>query len=251
MSPCDHHTLAVARGLAHARTLARSHPRTPFGLLLALASLAAACGHVTYTPPRPVRIAVMPFDAPESITQQPFDIRGWWFGSHDVRQSRNVSAWTAESLARELQALDCVEVIPPYDMRRYLLEQQRTLMQAHPDLSREQVLTLLREVPLADYGRDLEVDKIITGRVVESRLSHNRTIDVWNSAVDFKVQIWDVDDLVAAEQSGDVQTPEYEEDVSAKEWFASWLAATDEAFRELAARMRRTYFGNPRYFRNL
>lgn len=219
--------------------------------LLTLTLTLAACSRVLYTPPRPVRIAIMPFDAPQTITEMPRDIRGWWFGSHDVRQSRNVGAWTAESLARALQPLDFVSVIPPYDMRRYLLDQRRRLMQAHPDLSESQIATLLREVPLADYGRDLEVDKIITGRVLESRQANNRTLELWRSTVGFQIQVWDVRDLVAADQAGTDPVPEYEDEIREREWFDSWLATTDAAFAELAERMRRRYFANPAHFADL
>ncbi len=216
-----------------------------------LALLLVGCSRTHYTPPRPVRMAVMPFTAPENVTGQPFDIHGWWFGSRDVRQSRNVGGWTAESLSRQLETLDTVEVIPPYDLRRYLMEQRRILMQAHDDLTEEQIDALLIEVPLVDYGRDLEVDKIVTGQIFTSRLSHNRTIDTWASTVEFQIQVWDVSDMAAAEMIGAPQTPEYEARVAEREWFDSWLETTDEAGRELVGRMERDYFRDPLHFAGL
>ncbi|MBN1477917.1 hypothetical protein JXA47_14275 [Candidatus Sumerlaeota bacterium] len=224
--------------------------RTPLTLLV-LSILWMGCRTPLYTPPRAVRIAVMPFGAPGSITGQPFDIHGWWFGAHDVRQSRNVGGWTAESLARQLEQLDCVEVVPPYDLRRYLQQQGRTLRQTHPDLTDEQVEAILSAIPLSDFGRDLEVDKIVTGQIFASQVSHNRTIDTWASTVDLQVQVWDVESLWAAEQADSVQTPEYELRLSEREWFESWLAATDEVCQDIATCMRREYFADPGFFRGL
>lgn len=221
----------------------------PSALILAvlLASLLGACQQFTPVQPRTVRIAVMPFTAPETITERPWDLEGWWFGSRDVRQSRNVGNWTAESFARQLQTVDRVEVVPPYDLRRYLLEQRRTLRQAHPTLTDDQIDALLLDVPLSDYGRDLEVDKIITGQVFVSQTSHNRTIDVWGSRADFQIQVWDVVGMT----DSDVETPEYEQRMEESEWFSSWLEASDKASVAIVEKMQREYFTNPGYFSNL
>jgi hypothetical protein len=196
-------------------------------------------------------MAVMPFTAPETITGQTYDLRGWWFGSHDVRQSRNVASWTAESLARQLATVPGVEIVPPYDLRRYLLEKRRVLMKAHPDLTEDQIDVLLRDVPLSDFGRDLEVDKIITGQIFAARLSHNRTVDTWASTVDYQIQVWDIEDLEAGGVPAEAQRPEYEDRVLEREWFGSWLTAADAVGREIADRMKRGYFSKPAHFSRL
>ncbi|NUP88442.1 MAG: hypothetical protein HUU25_01330 [Candidatus Sumerlaeia bacterium] len=219
--------------------------------LTALSLMLLACGRAPYAGSRPVRIAVMPFSAPESITGQTFSYEGWWFGSTDVRQNRNVGAWVAESLARQLDTVDNVVVVPPYDLRRYLLEQARTLKREHPEMTDAQIDALMRAIPLSDYGRDLEVDKIVTGQIFAARTAHNRTIDTWASTVEYQVQIWDVVDLHAQEQAGREPTAEWERRDRDREWFGSWLAAADELGQRIARELRRTYFSNPLNFRNL
>ena len=134
-------------------------------------------------------------------------------------------------------------------MRRYLLGQERRLRQAYPHLSDEEIATLMREIPLSDFGRDLGLDKIVVGQVHEARMSHHRTVHTWVSTVECTVQIWDVDAMAAGD--GGPVAPQWQARASERDWFGSWMGAADALSESLADRMRRDYLSDPQNFTDL
>jgi len=227
------------------------HHRIALAALLVVVALPLGCRTPSWAPPETVRIAVMPFAAPGEITERPFQIRGWWFGAHDIRQSPNVGHWMSDSLAREMMQLTSAEVIPQHDLRRYLLGQERRLRRAYPDLTDEEIATLMREIPLSDFGRDLGLDKIITGQVHQAQMTHHRTVHTWVSTIECTVQVWDVRELTVTEDGAAPPAPEWETRMSERDWFGSWMGAADALSEALTKRMRRDYFGNPGHFTDL
>lgn len=168
-------------------------------LLVAIA-LAAGCAPAPQVPTAPkIRLAVLDFVPPEgsaaiaddSLTKR----EGWWLGSRDVYRNAHVGAQVADNIASRLGRTETVTAYLRDDYRHYMADKADALKKAYPDLTDEKLAALLEETQTSnalEIGRELNVDRVVTGRVLEARMSHNRTFHTWRGRVVAELSLWDV-----------------------------------------------------------
>lgn len=209
----------------------------PTTLLLALlvpVLVSAGCAR-GFDPTRvpKTKIFVSNFEIPPGIEETPLAVRGWWFGSENIRQNPRSGAILSERLNQHLALLDYVSVYAPLDLkRRYLGPKKQMLEEAYPDLSDEEINDLLSQVPPIDFARELRADKMITGQIRESYLQQNRTFDWWKSRAQVDVQLVDV-------LTGEIEWAKtYEE----SDLFASTLTVQEKIVERIVEDLQREYF---------
>jgi hypothetical protein len=141
--------------------------------------------------PRAVRVVVLDFDVPE-IFHTTKEIRGWWFGAHDIYRNPYAGKEFADVFARRLGQSAFVDVYPRKDLEAYMVMQEDRIRRAYPQLSKEQVENLLGQIKPWEWGKDLEVDKVITGKLLACSTVHNRAIHWWYSTMEANIQFADV-----------------------------------------------------------
>ena len=142
--------------------------------------------------PQAVRIAVLDFDVPE-IFNTPKEIRGWWFGAHDIYRNPYAGEAFADVLTRRLGQFAFVDVYSRKDLNVYMVMQKNRVMRAYPQLSEKQIEELLEQIEPWEWGTDLGVDKVITGKLLVGRTVHNRSIHWWYSTVEAQIQLIDAE----------------------------------------------------------
>ena len=180
--------------------------------LLALVSftIAAVCASSGCAGPRPprsplkIRLAVLDLLPPgqERLTKD-FKIKqreGWWFGSQDVYQDPNVGIRVADMLANllagRLNRSDSLTVDSRYDFRIYLENKKERLQKQFPKLTKAQIdelaLNALVDNP-AEVGRELQVDRVLTGQIVDERMDNSRFWQFWTSRLVVRLGMFDVE----------------------------------------------------------
>lgn len=142
--------------------------------------------------PKAIRIAVLDFSVPE-VFNTPKEIRGWWFGAHDIYRNPHAGEDFADALSRRLRQFAFVNVYPRGDLKMYMAMQNNRVMRAYPQLSKTEIDELLEQIAPWEWGRDMGVDKVITGRLLVGRTVHNRTIHWWYSTVEARIQLIDTE----------------------------------------------------------
>jgi len=192
--------------------------------LLALPAIMIGCASAPIQP-RPIppsfRLVVLDFaipaewrnpETPDNIKKE---MKGWWFGSRDVWRNPAMGGEAANLFAHELNRLPYVRLVSRTDtkyymagkrelIRRKLDEKRRDLEQSQNPDDRALALRIqnmtdadydreLASLPPREIGRELEVDRVLTGRIHDLYLAHNRTLHWFWSAVDLEVNLLDVD----------------------------------------------------------
>ena len=145
-------------------------------------------------PPLPRRVAVLDFKVARDIAETHTQVKGWWLGARTVDQNPNAGKLFADALARHLLSLEYLEQHSRSDLRYYMTNKLKRLRASFADrgLTDLDFTRMLTEVSPVDYGEDLGVEQIITGRVIEAYTSTHHTIFTWHSFVRVEVDLWDV-----------------------------------------------------------
>lgn len=169
-------------------------------LLAALVAGAGGCARKkpAATPMR-IRLAVLDFTPPDdSYYAEDFEYtkrEGWWFSSSDLRREEHVGIQAANKIASRLDRMELITVEPRLDIRYYMANKADMLSEQYKDLTPRQIGMLVqktvKENPVA-AGRELQVDRVITGQTLEARLRMNRAFKFWGSAVKARVRMTDV-----------------------------------------------------------
>ncbi len=195
------HAEITRRDDAGGRPASRRHSRLVYRLLravalLATASLLASCSRSAMEPipPLPRRVAVLDFKVSPDIAKTHSQIRGWWLGARTIDQNPNVGRLFADALARRLAKLDYIEQRSRSDLKYYMASKLKRLRSSFLDLGLTDAdfKKMLDEVSPVDYGEDLGVEQVLTGRVIEAYTSTHRTFRTWHSFVRVEVDVWGV-----------------------------------------------------------
>lgn len=164
--------------------------------LLALATAVLICGCASRPmlgPERPVRVVVLDAATPEDHGYGGVEVAGWWFGARDLLRDSNDGLHWGNHLSAALEKhIPNLTLHFRSDLRSYMSAKETLLKSAYPELSdRERRRVLLEQSPL-DYGQSLGADYVVTGRIYEAKLIHNRTFHWWKSQATIEMQVWDV-----------------------------------------------------------
>lgn len=165
-----------------------------------LAALAVGCAKPTPTlRPLKIRMAVLDFAPPdESYGAEDFEPKGregWWLGGKDVYRSQNIGVQASDVIARRLNRAENLTIEPRYDLRYYMADKAELLRAEYPNLTNAQIDHLVIETVsenAVDVGRELQVDRVLTGRVLSERMTHHRTFHTWKSEIEIEVTLWNV-----------------------------------------------------------
>jgi hypothetical protein len=185
-------TTKSRRGLKAVGTHLPGLRATAVLVLCATTLFSVACSEMRPAPPLNRRVVVLDFTAPTSITDTDLQIRGWWFGARTIFQNPEAGVIFGDALSRQLLSLDFVEQHSRADLKYYMARKLRRLMDTFAGLTDDEYDGMLAEVSPLDFGEELGVDQVITGRIVEAYASHNRTIHIWHSYAKVEVDIWDM-----------------------------------------------------------
>jgi hypothetical protein len=175
----------------------RGRGATPRRLLLpaalaAAAMIASACSRLETAAPLTRGAVVMDFRVPRSIAEKEFQVKGWWLGAHTVFQNAGAGKVFADVLALQLHHLDYVEQHSREDVKFYMAGKRLLLEKKFKNRTDEEYARMLSEVSPVDYGLDLGVDQVVTGRLIECFTSEHRTIHTWYSQIKVQVEVWDM-----------------------------------------------------------
>ncbi len=161
------------------------------GALLAVVLL-SGCATMKEVPPLARRVVVLNFTIPEDMRQNPKQIRGWWLRSRTILQSPNAGAEFADVLARYLTGLRYLEQHSRADLEMDMSKKRKSLMDNFKGFSDMEYSKMIEKISPVDYGEELGVEQVITGKIVESYTSENRIFLFWNSHVQVQVDVWDM-----------------------------------------------------------
>ena len=185
--------------------------------------LAIACAVAPIQPPPPpsFRLAVLDFRVPDTWRnpeipdQSSKEMQGWWFGSRKLWHNPGWGRVAGDVFSLELNRLPFISIVSRVDIKYYMadkservrtvLEERRRELERSSDPRDLEEAKRIQEMSPADYdrmlerlppreiGRELNVDRVLVGRIHDAYLAHNRTIHWYWSYVDLEVQLVDVD----------------------------------------------------------
>jgi hypothetical protein len=157
-----------------------------------MAFLLSGCATLKEAPPLARRVVVLDFTVPEDMRQHPNQVRGWWLRSRTIVQSPNAGTEFADVLARHLTGLRYLEQHSRADLAITMSEKRKNLMDKFKDFSDADYSRMLEKISPVDYGEELGVEQVITGKIIESYTSENRIFLFWRSRLKVQVDVWDM-----------------------------------------------------------
>jgi hypothetical protein len=189
-----------------------------------MAVTALSCGTASVEPrvqPPSFRLAVLDLAVPEqwrkAATPDPMDKerRGWWFGSETRFHNPGLGRVAGDAFAQELARLPFISLVSRTDIKYRMADLLQRLHDVRDKQRRELDASLnpadnekarkIRQMTEADYenelqnvsavaiAKELDADRVLTGRIHDAAIVHNRTTDFYHSYVDLEVRLVDVD----------------------------------------------------------
>lgn len=234
---------------------------------LSLAGLLGGCRSAEPIDIRPlppsIRLAVLDFSVPRSWheTENPGELkkemRGWWFGSRDIWHNPGLGRMAADVYSHELNKEPFINVVSRVDIKYYMARKREQLRRLREQQSRDLEATgnpedlkaaarirqmtdaeytmELQNLPPREIGRELKADRVLVGRIRDSYLAHNRTINWYWTYVDLELDLYDVD-------SGNVV---WHKRWQTKKSFASALYVLEDSAAQVIDMMKNEYFYPP------
>lgn len=200
-------------------------------LVMALAVFSGCARQPQVEPPK-FKLAVLNFSLASEV-KTPKEIKGWWFGARDIYYNPYVGETFADVLADEI-AKQCpfIDVYSRMDIKYYLVSKRNILKRHFPGLKDPEITQTINELDPVDIGRDLGVDKVITGVIYDCHTSHHRTFHWWSSVIEAEVKLIDVD-------SGNV---EWQNRSRIRKKFLSWLGTSEVLASRIVKAMKKEVF---------
>lgn len=142
--------------------------------------------------PEPRQIAVLPLEAPDDFGSEDFILEGFWFWGKKKYENPRAGNLTAELLTPELRKLPYLQVLDFRDVQRYLAQKVERLQLAFPNYEDEAYTEMLQMVSPADYGKELGVAYVLTGRLEHAHTTYWTFLKLWHSRVRLKLDLWEV-----------------------------------------------------------
>jgi len=185
-----------------------------------------------FGPKMGITIAVMEFQVPENITATK-EIKGWWFGSHDVLRNPNMGRWVSDRYSRALNQTPNLTTVPRVRIKYYFADKTDLIKSNFSrQFNDQELLTLLYQAPADRFGQELETDYILRGKVNDCYTGRNRTIDTYWSYIDLSAEMID-------SRNGTVV---WSSAFKLKKRWHSQLSMTDLAIQEFLLQMDRDFF---------
>lgn len=127
----------------------------------------------------------------EKAVETEKDVRGWWFGSEDVWYNANTGKIAADIFDEALRNSGLFQVYSRQDLKYYYADKKEILTDKLNLAEKELEAAILKLDPVK-VGRELGVDKVVTGRICSSETRHSRVWGFYNSATAFTVTVYDV-----------------------------------------------------------
>jgi len=117
-------------------------------------------------------------------------------GSRDVYFDENAGRSVADEIARVVHQLPYVDLHSRQDYHFYIAGKRRLLETAFKNPEIEYLPRdydrMVQQIDPVAIGRDLGVDVVITGRITDSYMAMNRTINWTWSRVNIEIDIFDI-----------------------------------------------------------
>jgi len=170
-------------------------------LVLAVCALASCASHAPSALPMKIRLAVLDFSPPDdSYYKKDFSYarktEGWMAGAASIYRDAHVGIELADHLASRLNRTESVTVTPRHDLRYYMADKADRLRKQFPKLMEDQIAKLAHDAVSSNavqVGKELQVDRVITGQVLSASMAMNDFSKVWVSRVTARVVMRDVE----------------------------------------------------------
>jgi hypothetical protein len=180
-----------------------------------------------------VKMMTMDFEVSDDIATVPKERKGWWFGSRDIYRNPNAGEIFSDIFVTHFdKKIPHVLVYSRMDLKYYLSNKKSRLKKAYPALDDRAIDRLITEVPVVDFARDLQQDKILIGKIRQCYTSHNRAFHWWSSVID-------VDAVLMDAESGQ---PVWSGNISLRKKFYSQYSTMEMVADRLINRMKKEYF---------
>ena len=180
-----------------------------------------------------VKMMAMDFEVSDDIATVPKERQGWWFGSRDIYRNPNAGEIFSDIFVTRFdKKIPHVLVYSRMDLKYYMANKKSRLKKAYPALDDRAIDRLITEVPVVDFARDLQQDKILIGKIRQCYTSHNRAFHWWSSVVD-------VDAVLMDAESG---KPVWSGNISLRKKFYSQYSTMELVADRLIKRMKKEYF---------
>ncbi len=216
------------------------------GLIAAgLAFSALGCAHKpTLIQPLRSTVLLMDFEVSGKVKETRHKIVGWWMGARSEFRNENAGKLFADSLTREMRReMAWVSLFDTLYLRKYFGEKRRLLEEEFTEElsamsdeeAKKEIDRLMEQISPASFARELRADRVLTGRVLESRTFFQRTLRYWTSKVEVEFSLTDV---ATGETLWSCRDDEWEFLDSQKE-------TMDVLARKLVERMKEEYYMAP------
>lgn len=140
--------------------------------------------------PKTRKVLILDLQKPEYL-KSGYKLEGWWFGSKDVFETQDSGRVFSDNLESSFDR-ESFNVYSRTDLKYFILEKKEKLKNKFPDVSEEKLMEMINQASPVDFGKELQADIVITGKVVECNLVHNRTVHWWRSLAEVEIEVYDV-----------------------------------------------------------
>lgn len=180
-----------------------------------------------------VKMMAMDFEVTDDIATVPKERKGWWFGSRDIYRNPNAGEIFSDIFVKRFDnKIPHVLVYSRMDLKYYMANKKSRLKKAYPALDEGAIDHLITVVPVMDFARDLQQDKVLIGKIKHCYTSHNRAFHWWSSVVDLDAVLMDA-------ESG---KPVWSGSISLRKKFHSQYSTMEVAADRLINKMKKEYF---------
>jgi hypothetical protein len=118
------------------------------------------------------------------------DRRGWWFGSNDVYYNSNMASIAGDLFEEKLRDCGAFRMYSRQDLRLYYAD-KKDFLKKKMTLDEKQAAKSIEMLNPVSIGRELGVDKVVTGYICDSEFRKNRTFGPFASVSSFTVSVYD------------------------------------------------------------
>lgn len=118
------------------------------------------------------------------------DRRGWWFGSQDVHYNANWGIIMADIMAEKLEEECIYDIRSRGDVKLYYADKKEVLAE-QLGLEGEELDKAVLALNPVMIGREMGVEKVVVGQVIDAELRTNRTFGYFSSVASINVSVYD------------------------------------------------------------
>src|SRR5262245_60788362 len=115
-------------------------------IFLSAAALVAGTGCARRFPSERIpqmKVLLLPFRQPPSMSSDPRAIRGWWFSARTIRQNPRAGATIADGLNRAMANEDYMHLYSPIEIKYYFADKKKLLKDSYSYLEDKEIESLL------------------------------------------------------------------------------------------------------------